>query len=492
MNWCRKSSRLMKKQIIIDKLKFDSPIFGISHKFLVISGFVIGIIAVFLFSKMIKLDLVIPAFLILLSIYLKCLYKDIGNKPYRIINLLLLFLCNLTLGYYFIQNNWPVFLMPFCMVSMLSVILFNDLVIALIITVASVITIFNSFANTSHYLEILFLSSGLLSGILVFGARRRNTIINAGVIIGLVQVLLFAFIEHFSFKNLSGYVFLLLNGIGSGIIAAGVLPIFEYLFGTVTNIKLLELADFNNPILNRLMLEAPGTYHHSLIVGNLSEAACKAVGANSLLARIGAYYHDIGKLQKPDYFTENQDIRFNVHETLAPNMSKMVIINHVREGVELAKKYHLNPCLIDFIQQHHGKSLVYFFYRRALENLEDEREITEEGFRYPGPKPNTKETAVVLLADSVEAATRTLKDPSPAKIEEAAHKIINNKFIDGQLDECDLTLKDLELIANVFIHILSGIYHARIIYPEGRSENNHKKSPKENSHQSEEDKKDNP
>jgi hypothetical protein len=372
---------------------------------------------------------------------------------------------------------------------MLSVILFNDLVIALIITIASVITIHN-FTNTPHYLEVLFLISGFSSSVLVFGARRRNTIINAGVIIGLMQMLLFASIEHFSFKNLSGYVFLLINGISSGIIVVGVLPIFEYLFGTITNIKLLELADFNSPVLNRLMLEAPGTYHHSLIVGNLSEAACKAVGANSLLARIGAYYHDIGKLQKPDYFTENQDIRFNVHETLAPNMSKMVIINHVKEGVELAKRYRLNPSLIDFIQQHHGKSLVYFFYRRALENLEDEQEITEDGFRYPGPKPNTKETAVVLLADSVEAATRTLKEPTPGKIEEEVHKIINNKFIDGQLDECDLTLKDLELIANVFIHILSGIYHTRIIYPEGRSENNNKKSPKDNPHQSEDDKED--
>jgi len=481
----------MKKQIIIDKLKFDSHIFGITNKFLGTTSFVIGIITVFLFSYMMKLNLVIPAFLLFLSIYLKCLYKDLGNKPYKTINLLLLFLSSVTLGYYFPQNNWQIILRPFCMVSMLSVILFNDLVLALLINVASVITI-QAFTGILPDFAILFLSSGLLSAILVFGARRRNTIINAGIIVGLVQVLLFAFIEHFSFKNLNEYGFLLLNGISSGIIVAGVLPIFEYIFGTITNIKLLELADFNNPVLNRMMLEAPGTYHHSLIVGNLSEAACKAVDANSLLARVGAYYHDIGKLQKPDYFTENQDIGFNVHENLAPNMSKMVIINHVKEGVELAKKYRLNARLIDFIQQHHGKSLVYFFYRRALENLGDEHEITEEGFRYPGPKPNTKETAVVLLADSVEAATRTLKEPSPGKIEEVVHKIINNKFIDGQLDECDLTLKDLELIANVFIHILSGIYHTRIIYPEGRSENNHKKSPKENSHQSEEDKKDSP
>ena len=167
-------------------------------------------------------------------------------------------------------------------------------------------------------------------------------------------------------------------------------------------------------------------------------------------------------------------------------------MNHVKEGVELAKKHKLNPTLIDFILQHHGKSLVYYFYRRALESLEEVQEIKEEGFRYPGPKPNTKETAIVLLADSVEAATRALRDPIPSKVEEVVHKIINNKFIDGQLDECDLTLKDLEKISAIFIRILSGIYRTRVTYPEELTrENNHKKFPKEDPHQSEKDKKSN-
>ncbi len=284
------------------------------------------------------------------------------------------------------------------------------------------------------------------------------------------------------------YAALWLNGIASGILVLGILPIFEYLFKTVTNISLLELADFNHPLLNRLMLEAAGTYHHSLIVGNLSEAASQAVKANSLLARIGAYYHDIGKLSKPEYFSENQNININKHDTLTPAMSKLVIINHVKDGVELAKKYRLNPRFIDFIQQHHGSSLVYYFYRRALETLEEDQEIKEEGFRYPGPKPKTKETAIVLLADSTEAATRALKDPTPAKIEEAVHKIINNKFIDGQLDECDLTLKDLEKISGIFIRILSVIYHSRVTYPEEKSANIRNQSPKENSRQARQDK----
>lgn len=226
-------------------------------------------------------------------------------------------------------------------------------------------------------------------------------------------------------------------------------------------------------------MEAPGTYHHSLIVGNISELACEAVGANTLLARVGAYYHDIGKLEKPEYFSENQAIKVSKHESLPANMSKLIIINHVKEGFELAKAHRLNPRIIDFIQQHHGTGLVYYFYRRALEALEEDQEVKEEGFRYPGPKPNTKETAIVLLADSVEAATRAMKEPNVPKIEEIVHKIINNKFIDGQLDECDLTLKDLEKISNVFIRILTGIYHTRINYPDEKLLRDHKKTAKE-------------
>jgi putative nucleotidyltransferase with HDIG domain len=277
----------------------------------------------------------------------------------------------------------------------------------------------------------------------------------------------------------------MINSVLSSIVVLGILPVFEYLFSTVTNISLLELADFNHPLLQRMIMEAPGTYHHSLVVGNLSDAAARAVGSNALLARIGAYYHDIGKIEKAEYFSENQP-QESKHDELAPNMSKLVIMNHVKEGVDLAKKHKLNPRLIDFIQQHHGNSLVYYFYRRALEGLEDDRQIQEEGFRYPGPKPNSKETAIVLLADSVEAATRAMRDATPAKIEEVVHKIINNKFIDGQLDECELALNDLEKISQVFIRILGGIYHNRVTYPESKNgEGNHKKPAKESPHQSE-------
>ncbi len=356
------------------------------------------------------------------------------------------------------------------------------------ITIASAVSI-ASLAGNYFSLAVLFLISGVLSSILVLGVRRRIAVIRAGVIVGLIQAITLFFLDRFWLGMPIRYLVLVLNSIISSIIVLGVLPVFEYLFGIMTNISLLELADFNHPLLQRMTMEAPGTYHHSLVVGNLSDAACRAVGANALLARIGAYYHDIGKIEKAEYFSENQMLEDNKHDALSPTMSKLVIMNHVKEGVELGKKYKLNPCLIDFIQQHHGKALVYYFYRRALEGIEEDQEVKEEGFRYPGPKPNTKETAIVLLADSVEAATRALKDPTPGKIEEIVHKIINNKFIDGQLDECDLTLKDLEKISAVFIRILGGIYHSRVTYPETKaSEGNHKKSAKENSHQSEKDK----
>lgn len=433
------------------------------------AGIAFGVTVLFFLSSVLSVNPSVPLFLFCLILYLKFLHPDLHLKPYRLLNLSLLFIIAVTISFAVIQHGGDIALLPFCIAPMLAVMLFNDLAIALLITIACAVAVSSLWPRPGE-MAMLFLISGLVSSLLAFGARKRTTIINAGIAVGAVQALVLVLLHGMSLDAPLQYLFMLLNGFASGILVAGILPVFEFLFGTITNINLLELADFNHPVLNRLMLEAPGTYHHSLIVGNLSEAASKAVGANSLLARIGAYYHDIGKLPKPDYFSENQYLKDNVHETLAPNMSKLVIMNHVKEGVDLAKKYRLNARLVDFIRQHHGTSLVYFFYRKALENGQETAQVDEEVFRYPGPKPDTKETAIVLLADSVEAATRALKDPTPAKIEELVHKIINNKFIDGQLDECDLTLKDLERIAQVFIHILAGIYHSRVNYPEAQRE----------------------
>jgi len=244
------------------------------------------------------------------------------------------------------------------------------------------------------------------------------------------------------------------------------LPIFEYLFNVATNITLLELSDFNHPLLKRLALEAPGTYHHSLIVGNLAETAAETIGANSLLCRVGAYYHDIGKIIKPEYFSENQITTTSKHINIKPSISKSIILGHVKEGLELAKKHKLKPAIVDFINQHHGTSVMYYFFRRALEDVDqDVSKLKEDGFRYPGPRPQTRETAIVLLADSVEAAVRAIDEATPAKIQNTVHRIINNKFIDKQLDRCELTLKDMDSINQSFVRIITAIYHSRIPYP---------------------------
>ncbi|MBN2830652.1 MAG: HDIG domain-containing protein [Candidatus Omnitrophica bacterium] len=431
-----------------------------------LSGLFLALL-VFILGHIAGINPVAPFFL--LSIYLYCKLRGLIVKNASLLNLSLLFLIIFTSGYLILTNNLPLYFIPFSVVPMLLMLLFSSLELSLIIPLAAAVSL-SVTGKFSLELIPLFLTSAILSALLVKGARKRSTIIRAGAISGLAQLVIFIFTRSPETGLSYQGIYFLINGLISSIIVLGVLPIFEYLFGAITNISLLELADFHQPLLERLIQETPGTYHHSLIVGNLSETASRAIGANALLSRVGAYYHDIGKLQKPEYFSENQDKTASKHDAFSPAMSKLVIMKHVKEGVGLAKKYKLNPALIDFIEQHHGKSLVYYFYLRALENPKEDQEVEEEGYRYPGPKPRSKETAIVLLADSVEAAARSLKDPDPAAIGDLVHKIINNKFIDGQLDECDLKLKDLEKISAVFIKLLCGIYHSRASYPE--KENN--------------------
>jgi putative nucleotidyltransferase with HDIG domain len=257
------------------------------------------------------------------------------------------------------------------------------------------------------------------------------------------------------------------GGIVAGIIAIGFSPLVEKIFGYTTDMKLLERANMDQVLLRELMVQAPGTYHHSIIVGNMVEAAAEAIGANALLARVSAYYHDIGKTQKPLYFIENQMGYENKHEKLAPSMSALILIAHVKDGVEMALQQKLEPPIVDIISQHHGTGLISFFYQKALDlKGGDVTQVSMEDFRYPGPKPQTREAGLVLLADSIEAASRTLVDPTPARLQGLIQRIIQHAFSDGQLDECDLTLKDLSLISASFNKILNGIFHHRIEYPE--------------------------
>jgi hypothetical protein len=251
------------------------------------------------------------------------------------------------------------------------------------------------------------------------------------------------------------------SGFSSGLIVLGALPYLESFFSRTTNIKLLELADFNQPLLKRLMIESPGTYHHSLMMASLAEQAAEAIGANPLLARVAAYYHDVGKLVKPEYFIENQQALGNPHDPLSPNMSSLIVMSHVKEGSALARQYGVDKVIIDCIEQHHGTSLIHYFYHRALEK---NSETDEASFRYPGPRPRTREAAILMLADSIEAASRSIEEPTPARFQDMVEKIVNNKFTDGQFGECPITLHDLNRLSESMVNTLSGIYHARIEY----------------------------
>jgi putative nucleotidyltransferase with HDIG domain len=271
----------------------------------------------------------------------------------------------------------------------------------------------------------------------------------------------------FSMQSVYVTLFALASGILSAGFVSGLIPVIETLFQYTTDIKLLELANLNTPILRELLVKAPGTYHHSVIVGNLVETAAESINANPLLARVAAYYHDIGKASKPLYFIENQGGEENRHDKLTPSMSALILISHIKDGAEQAREKHLGQPIIDIIRQHHGTALIKFFYERAKSQAAATGQaIEEKDFRYPGPKPQTREAGIVMLADCVEAASRTLVNPTPDRIQGMVQKLINNIFIDGQLNECELTLNNLHEIAKSFNCVLNGMFHHRIDYPE--------------------------
>jgi len=303
----------------------------------------------------------------------------------------------------------------------------------------------------------------------VIRCKKRSALLKGGGfviaanILTVIILLLFK-AELFSAKTPSAILFAAIGGISVTAIVSITLPVLESLFKVTTDISLLELLDLNQPVMKSLMVTAPGTYHHSVIVGNLVESAAEAVGVNPLLARVSAYYHDIGKIKIPDYFVENQSGTVSKHEKLTPHMSSMIIVNHVKEGVEIARQYKLPEPIIDIIQEHHGTMLMSYFYNKAKEKVEGALPV-EEDYRYHGPKPQTRVSALVMMADVVEAASRVLTDPTPARIASLTDRIINHVFLEGQLDECELTLKDIHEIKKRFTYILTGIFHKRINYP---------------------------
>ena len=305
----------------------------------------------------------------------------------------------------------------------------------------------------------------------VASAKQRTSLLKAGALTGLVNMGLAVGLSLsasvlFSFETLYTMMFAFGGGILSAMIVTTTAPIIEVLFGYTTDIKLLELANLNHPLLKDLIVQAPGSYHHSIIVGSMVEAAAETIHANSLLARVMAYYHDIGKVKIQHYFSENQRDNINPHDKLKPSLSATVLKTHVKDGAELARASHLGQPIVDAILQHHGTSLIKYFHKKAKDVEDPANPVSEEEFRYPGPKPQSREVALVMLADSVEAAAKSISDPSPARLQGLVQNIINRIFSDGQLNECDLTLKDLHDIARAFNLVLSGIYHHRPDYPE--------------------------
>lgn len=338
---------------------------------------------------------------------------------------------------------------------------------------------------------VISLITGFVAVFLTFQVRRRARLITAGIWVGAVTWLLAAafgqigpvILESLPSTDWRMIALQSLAAVGVGfataVVVSGLLPALESLFGITTDISWLEMSDLNHPLLKRLSLEAPGTYHHSLAVANLAEAAAEAVGANPTVCRVCSYFHDIGKLVKPAYFSENMRPGENPHDELTPTMSALIILAHVKEGVDLALKHKLNPLIVEVIQQHHGTSLVSYFYQRALQQQEDARlggkimnlrpadvpEVREECFRYPGPKPRTKEAAIVSLADAVESASRSLDRPKPQKIDDMVADIIAERFADHQFDEAPLTIAEIRKIGEVLCARLVSMLHARVAYP---------------------------
>jgi len=340
---------------------------------------------------------------------------------------------------------------------------------------------------------ILSLCGGMTSVLLAHQVRKRLQLLQAGISAGAVTLLLALLLGRLDIPSCFGpnavdHLQLLATGgaaaFGTGVLTAllisGLLPLFEGLFRLTTDISWLELSDLNHKLLRQMQLEAPGTFHHSLVVAALAEAAAEKIGANAPMCRVCAYFHDVGKLTKPGYFIENQhDGVENPHDALTPTMSALIIIAHVKDGVDLAVKHQLNPRIIDVIQEHHADSLVFFFYRRAqdqqklelekvdrrLGNPEDLPTVDEKSFRYPGPLPSTRESGIIALADSVESASRTLKNPTTARIRTLVEDLVRARIHDGQLDNCPLTLRELAIIKDSFGTTLRSMLHSRIDYP---------------------------
>ncbi|WP_066636524.1 HD family phosphohydrolase [Desulfolucanica intricata] len=427
---------------------------------------------------------------LMMSVVLCYLYqqnREIYKNPGHLYLLGIIVVVVLTVSKAIISINvtqWPEFstlfgyMVPLAAAGMLIAILLDS---RLAVLVVAVMSLFIAIMTGEQLRFALVGMLGGMSGVYsVSKLSQRGDLVRAGFYTSLANVIAIFTVGLMTETPIgliiSASVFLgVTNGILSSVLTNGALPYLESTFGITSAVRLLELSNPNNSLLKKLLTEAPGTYHHSILVGNLSESAADAVGGDSLMVRVGAYYHDIGKIKRPYFFIENQIAGENPHDKIAPSLSTLILTSHVKDGVEIARENKLPKGIIDIIEQHHGTTLVSYFYHRAMENDKNET-ISEDDFRYEGPKPQTKEAAIVMLADTVEAAVRSMQNKTSGRIEGMIRKLIKEKLMDGQLDECDLTLKDLDTIANAFVRVLSGIFHTRIEYPDMSKEMERRKA----------------
>lgn len=459
---------------IIAKLK---DFFAIPHipSWLWVGGITSGIFLTYLlwhnpsFYQKIGMASLAGIFMIILFLFLLHFHPDFLQKKYFIFSGALIMSILLVGKVILFFPPLPGVFIPIGFLSILLSLFFNPFFSVLTLTMLSIL--FAVFSGELVLLPVLF-CGGIIGAYGATEIHQRTDITKVGSWIALVNlgtVVAIGFVREMPMYTMNIWALWGVgSGIFSGILVTAVLPYLETYLGITTDIRLLELSDLNHPLLKRLSIEAPGTYHHTVMVATLAVAAAEAVGANSVLARIGAYYHDIGKVLRPHFFFENSKVEGGSgdrHSRVSPGLSSMIIVSHVKDGLELGRIYRLPQKVLDIIAQHHGTSLIAYFYRKALME-KGETHVDEVAFRYPGPKPQSKEAAIVMLADSVEADSRFASGKSHKGISSQVEKVINNKLKDDQLDEADLTLRDLSRISEAFIRVQTGRSHRREKYPE--------------------------
>ena len=419
--------------------------------------------------------LIVVSILSLFFSYLKTYRIEIYNKNQNLILFSSLFFLIIALSYIFVLRfNFSEYLIPFTVGAMVITVLFDGKIAINASIILSILVGFVIGGKLDFSIVGLFTSMAAIYSVRQLRTRAQLFIATLFIILsGSIIIIGIGLIKKLQWSIIGdNLINMLISGLLAPLITYGISTFYEVVFRATSDLTLLELTDFNHPLLKKLSQEANGTFNHCIVVGNLAESCANAIGANPLLARVGAYYHDIGKLSRPEYFVENQYGGDNPHDELSPSLSSKIIIGHVKDGIKLAKEYRLPPAIANFIPMHHGTSKIDFFYNKALEIFENDfSKINEDDFKYPGPKPNTKETGLLMICEAVEAAVRSLKNPTLTKIESMADKIIQKRLQEGQLDNCPLTISDLNKIkGNVkgkygMMSVFKGIYHLRIEYP---------------------------